>query len=371
MADAGLRLLARQRSPIPLDAELSCGPGEVLAITGPSGSGKTTLLRAIAGLMHPLEASIECAGETWLDTRSGKNVPARNRRVGFVFQNYALFPHMSALQNVAEAIDGRPDRERAGRAAELLERVHLKGLEKRRPAQLSGGQQQRVAMARALAREPKVLLLDEPFSAVDRATRERLYHELAELRRELRMPVILVTHDLDEAAMLSDRMCILHRGRTLQTAPSDLLRSRPANAEVARLLGLCNVFNCAVIAHRPSHTLIDWQGRVLEARLQPEFAAGSKVCFAVPPSHILLHRRDRPSRGEQENPIEGIVSDCVALGENCSLALRVVGIAETLYFSIPTHAARRNGVRAAEPATVSLLAEGLHLMPIAPGDSQG
>ena len=366
MAEPSLSVRVRQGSPIAFDAELDCDAGEVLALTGPSGGGKTTLLRIIAGLARPADGTIACDGEIWLDTRAGREVPARERRVGFVLQSYGLFPHMTALENVAAGLGDRPAAERRSRAVALLERVHLKGLERRRPAELSGGQQQRVAVARALARDPKVLLLDEPFSAVDRATRERLYQELAQLRRELRMPVVLVTHDLDEAAMLSDRMCILHRGRTLQTARSDLLRTQPRNAEVARLVGLRNVFEGVVREHNPSHTLIDWAGRVLEARSQPQFAAGSRIFFAVPSSHIVLHRRDRPSRGEHENPVEGTVTDCIPLGENSTVTLQVRAAPAALQFSVPTHVARRNRVQPGEPAAVSLLADGLHLMPWEP-----
>jgi molybdate transport system ATP-binding protein len=362
MAESGLALRVRQHAPITLDAELICASGEVLALVGPSGSGKTSLLRVVAGLLTPHEGLVSCGGETWLDTAGRIDLPARTRSVGFVFQNYALFPHLSARENVVAAIGHLPARERDAHADALLDRVHLKGLETRRPAQLSGGQQQRVAVARALARNPKVLLLDEPFSAVDRATRERLYYELAELRRELMMPVVLVTHDLDEASMLADRMCILHRGTTLQSAPPYELRARPKNTEVAHLVGLHNVYRGSVLAHRASHTLLEWEGKVLEARLQPEFVAGASVAWAVPPSHIVLHRRDRPSRGEQENAIEGIVGECVALGENSSVRLRLAGGAD-IRFSVPTHVARRNRVIKGERATISMLAEGIHLMP--------
>jgi molybdate transport system ATP-binding protein len=155
-----------------------------------------------------------------------------------VFQSYALFPHMTALGNVVAALGHLPADERLERARDLLTLVHLKGFEQRRPAALSGGQQQRVAVARALAREPAVLLLDEPFSAVDRPTRRKLHRELAELRQSVRIPIVLVTHDVDEAAALADRLCVIDHGETLQTGrPAELLAA-PANRRVAVALDL-------------------------------------------------------------------------------------------------------------------------------------
>jgi molybdate transport system ATP-binding protein len=234
----GLHVYLKQVGPIRLDVEFFCGEGELLALVGPSGAGKTTTLRAIAGLYHPREGSVTCDGSTWLETSRGLDLPPHRRRVGLVFQSYALFPHMTALGNVTAAMGHRPAGERAARGRELLALVHLDGLEQRRPADLSGGQQQRVAMARALAREPAVLLLDEPFSAVDRRTRRKLHTELAELRRAVRIPIVLVTHDIDEAAGLADRMCVIDCGETLQTGrPADLL-SAPASARVASALDL-------------------------------------------------------------------------------------------------------------------------------------
>jgi molybdate transport system ATP-binding protein len=360
----GLYLRARQRTPIPLDAELSCAPGEVLALVGPSGSGKTTLLRCVAGLRNPERGRVECVGETWLDTERGIRHPPQARRVGIVFQNYALFPHMSALDNVRSALGHQPSAARAQRAAELLALVHLEGLERRRPAELSGGQQQRVAVARALARDPKVLLLDEPFSAVDRSTREKLYRELADLRRVLRMPVVLVTHDLDEAGMLADRMCILHHGTTLQTAEPRVLVARPRSPLVARLVGLRNVFEGTVREHRGQHTLLEWQGHVLEARRQGRFSPGERVAWSIPAASIILHRRERPSRGEHENPVRGTISEVLYLGDNAGITL-AVGRADgaQVSFSVPAHVARRNGLQPGVQSGVSLLAEGSHLMP--------
>jgi molybdate transport system ATP-binding protein len=234
----GLHVRLGQDGPIPLAVELSCGEGEMLGLVGPSGSGKTTILRTIAGLYRPQRGEVSCNGMRWLDTAAGTDVPPHRRRVGLVFQSYALFPHMTALGNVVTALGHRPAAERNTRARALLAQVHLEGLEDRRPAELSGGQQQRVAVARALAREPAVLLFDEPFSAVDRPTRRKLHTELAELRKSVRAPIVLVTHDIDEVVALADRMCVLDRGETLQAGlPADLLAA-PANPRVAIALDL-------------------------------------------------------------------------------------------------------------------------------------
>ncbi len=366
MSQAGLNARLIQSAPIPLHVNLDCAGGEVLALVGPSGSGKSTLLRVIAGLIEVEQGSVSCNGTVWFDASKGVYVPPRERRVGIVFQHYALFPHLSAVENVMEACLELSPLEREQRAHDWLARVRLSGLESRRPAQLSGGQQQRVAVARALAREPHVLLLDEPFSAVDRATRERLYQELAELRRDLTMPIILVTHDLDEAAMLADRLCVLSQGRTLQTDDPDELITRPKSVQVARLVGLQNVFRAEVIAHDADSdaTIIQWRGRELQARRQSQFEPGSAVCWSIPPSHLILHRRNRPSRGERENPVSGKVSDIVRLGDNVTVSVHVDNPSRPpLFISIPWHVAQRNDVTVGVDITVSLLAEGIHLMP--------
>jgi molybdate transport system ATP-binding protein len=369
----GLTVRIEQEQPIPLDIDLAARPGEILAIVGPSGSGKSTTLRAIAGLDKPQSGHIVCNGATWLDTATGIDLAARQRRVGLVFQSYALFPHLTTLENVLEALQDRPAESRRDEALALLARIRLEGLEDRLPRQLSGGQQQRVAVARALARRPDVLLLDEPFSAVDRVTRQRLQHELAELRHDLPMPVLLVTHDLDEAARLADRICVIHRGRSLQTASPEAVMTRPVSPLVARLVNLRNVFSGSVARHRADAgvTSLEWQGRTIEAALSDEFKPGEPVTWCIPADSIIVHRRDRPSQGERENPLSGIVREAVRLGETTALVV-VVGDddREPFHLAIPTHVARRNGIEVGAEIGFSIRTEAVHLMPPDPDGAE-
>ena len=365
----GLRVRLRQERPVVLDVAFECGAGELLALVGPSGSGKTTVLRCIAGLASPPDGEVTCNGETWLDAHDGAVASPQQRRVGLVFQHYALFPHLDALANVACAMTHRPRRERAGRARALLARVNMEGLEARRPADLSGGQRQRVALARALARDPQVLLLDEPFSAVDQLTRRRLRLELAQLRRKIRIPMVLVTHDLEEAQLLGDRLSVLHHGRTLQTGRMQDVIRHPASALVARLIDHRNVFGGVVSRHdEPAgKTWLDWAGTEIECRLAARFAPGDRVNWLVPESHVVMHRRERPSRGEHENPVRGIARDVVILGGDARVTLDIEGAGAPLTFEVSAHVAARNRVEAGTEVSVSLLADGIHLMPASSG----
>ena len=363
-AGTGLSLTLAATAPIPFDLSLRVAPGEMLALVGPSGAGKSTALRCIAGLHRAAKGRIACAGATWFDAAAGVDLAPHRRPVGLVFQDYALFPHMTAAANVVAAMGHVPRAMRAGRVRDLFAMVHLSGLEERRPAELSGGQQQRVAVARALARDPAILLLDEPFSAVDRATRRRLQTELAALRRSLAIPILLVTHDLEEALALADRMVVMHRGRGLQTGTPAELLTRPASAEVARLLDLHNLFQGVVERHTPAATMLRWGAWLLEAAPAPGFPAGALVDWLVAGAGVVLHRRGRPSAGERENPIPARVLDLLPMGEEARITLEVGDAAGgTLGFSMPLHAALRNGLAAGEDCTVSLLRDAIHLMP--------
>jgi molybdate transport system ATP-binding protein len=239
-----LRVAFHAAGPIPLEVGFDVAPGELLALVGPSGSGKTTILRSIAGLWTPTTARVSVGDETWLDTAQGLNLPPHRRHLGVVFQNYALFPHLTAAGNIAAAMPS-PDRAEVDR---LLTLLGLHGLGTRRPAALSGGQQQRVAVARALARRPRALVLDEPFSAVDRATRESLHAQIQSLRAHLKMPVILVTHDMTEAQLLADRMAVIDAGRLIRQGTTAEVMADPAALRAMGLRDLASLLSAVVEA---------------------------------------------------------------------------------------------------------------------------
>ena len=240
----GLSIQIEQRMPVALSGGFSCQPGELAALVGPSGAGKTSMLRVIAGLMRPTTSKIQINDEIWCDTDKGLHISARDRQVGLVFQSYALMPHMTALENVSLALLHLPKQERKAQSAHYLKKMGLtEALYARKPAALSGGQQQRVALARALARRPSVLLLDEPFSALDQLTRKGIYAVLAELRQELNIPMVLVTHDLSDVRQLADKIVVIDHGHVLQEGSAAEIYRNPRNARVADLLGVQSQFD--------------------------------------------------------------------------------------------------------------------------------
>jgi len=225
------------------DVNLAIPSGELVALLGPSGSGKTTLLRIIAGLETPDSGRILFNGE---DTTLSH---VRERRVGFVFQHYALFKHMTVFENVAFGLSVRPKANRPtkgeirDRVTELLRLVQLEGMAGRYPAQLSGGQRQRIALARALAVEPQVLLLDEPFGALDAQVRAELRRWLRKLHDEIHVTSVFVTHDQEEALEVADRIVVMNRGRIEQAGTPDQVYEHPANPFVLNFLGNVNLFH--------------------------------------------------------------------------------------------------------------------------------
>lgn len=308
MADRRLAVGLHQAAPIPLDVDFSCEAGDVLAIFGPSGSGKTTILRSIAGLHRPVQGVVRSGAETWTDTGAGIFEPPHRRAVGYVFQEYALFPHLTALGNVMTALGHVPRSERRRRAEHLLGLVHLSDHLDRRPRALSGGERQRVAVARALAREPSVLLLDEPFAAVDRAVRRHLQNEIDELRRALAIPLILVTHDFDDVVRLATHLLIVERGRAVAGGALGRLMSRPDLTWLREAVGLGSIFEARVVDGHPARGLAElaFDGGTL---LASEVAApvGSTVRVRIPASDVILATR-APEGLSLHNTLPGTVT---------------------------------------------------------------
>ena len=226
--------------------DLRIGSG-ITVLFGASGSGKTTILRCLAGLERPEKGSIHFGAENWLDAETDSFLTPNKRGIGFVPQDYALFPHLTVARNIGYGLNDLPTTERAARVAETLRWLGLDGLEHRLPRELSGGQQQRVALARAVVRRPKLLLLDEPLAALDTPTRLRLRGELRHLLRQLGLPTILVTHDRVEALALGDLIVIMADGRNHQSGPVTEVFNRPDNLAVAHIAGTETILPARVL----------------------------------------------------------------------------------------------------------------------------
>ena len=272
-----------------------------VALVGPSGAGKTSVLRVIAGLAEPRGGSVSLDGEAWVDAERRVSLPPERRRVGLVFQDYALFPHLSVRANVAFGAGGRP-------VGGLLERFRIAHLASSRPNELSGGERQRVALARALARDPAVLLLDEPLAALDTHTKTEVRHELAELLRELALPTLLVTHDYEDAAALADEVGVLVEGRLRQLGPPAELVARPRDAFVASFTG-ANLLRGR--AHRgidAGLTAVRLEGG--DALYSTDEAEG-EVGVVVYPWEVSVSRTHAPDADSALNVVRGQVGSLV------------------------------------------------------------
>ena len=296
--------IALPRRSFRLELALTVGR-ETFALVGPSGAGKTTVLRAVAGLARPERGRIALDGRVLFDAAAGIHCPPEDRGVGFVFQEYALFPHMTVEQNVAYG--GR------ARSAEVLERFGIAHLAKARPSRLSGGERQRVGLARALAREPDVLLLDEPLSALDAHTRAGVRAELRSILERLDLPVLLVTHDFHDAVVLADRVGVLVEGRLLQLGTPTQLIASPADAFVAGFTG-ANLLAGRAGAGRDGLTEVTLDdGTVLYSVDEAE----GRVDVAVYPWEVSIARH--PPDDSTLNHVRGPITSLVHIGNRARI----------------------------------------------------
>lgn len=353
------RFLKRFRggAAVSADLVLADGGGPVTVLFGPSGSGKTTVLRCLAGLEEPEEGTITYRGETWNDAARGLALPARRRGVGLLFQEYALFPHLTARENVAFGLRRLPAAERARRTGEALALLRLDGLGDRRPSELSGGQRQRVALARALAPTPRLLLLDEPLSALDAPTREELRGELRALLLRVGVPALVVTHDRIEALALGDRMAVLVDGTVRQVAPVEEVFARPADADVARCVGVDTVLAGRVTSAADGLAHVETHGLRLAA---VDLGLAGDVWVLLRAEDVVLER-GAAARSSARNHLPGRVASVTPEGPLVRVS---VDCGRARVAALVTRAARSElGLEEGIDVVAVVKAPALHLVP--------
>ena len=304
-----------------LDAAFAA-PGGLITLFGPSGSGKSLTLQTIAGTIEPDAGRIALDDRPIFDSASGLNLSPQKRRVGYVPQHYALFPHLNVADNISFGLARMPRQTRRQRVAELLASFHLAALAERRPRQLSGGQQQRVALARALAVQPRLLLLDEPFAALDAALRGALREELAQVQQRWNISMLIVTHDLSDVFALGQQVIVYDDGRVIQQGTRDEVFFRPTSRRVAEFVQTGNILP-AVVERVDGETLwLRWRGRLLATDARP-LAAGTPVYVCIRPTQILIVRPDRFAARERQNVLSGAIVHTDVQAETYTLHLRL------------------------------------------------
>ena len=298
--------------------DLTIHKGEFLTLLGPSGCGKTTLLRLLAGFEIPT------AGQILIEGQDVSNIPPYRRDVNQVFQSYAIFPHLTVEENIAFGLKMRhvPREERGQRVEEALALVSLAGLGKRRPQELSGGQRQRVALARALVCRPKVLLLDEPLSALDAKLRHAMQLELKQLQRRLGITFVFVTHDQEEALIMSDRIAVIHRGRIDQLGTATEIYHAPASAFTADFIGEANLLDATVVSNNGvTARLRLGDGAEVNVRARALRPETTRALLSVRPEKIYITR----TRPEKDNTFNGEIEEEIFRGAMDELRIRVAG----------------------------------------------
>jgi molybdate transport system ATP-binding protein len=311
-----------------LDVHVKAGEG-VTVLFGPSGAGKTSILRTIAGIMNPDRGKISLGDKIFFDTASRIHLSMQQRNVGFVFQNYALFPHLTAEQNILYGIRAGASASARKRARELLSLLRIEKTAGRFPKELSGGEQQRVALARALATDPSIMLLDEPLSAVDVATRSRLLVEISAIQKSSRIPFLYVTHNYSEAVRLGSTMIVIDEGRIVQEGPPIDIFAAPKTEPVARLVGTENVFMGKILRHSPEDGLstLETESFLIEVPYNA-LPIGSSVTVGIRSEDIIVSR-EHLTQTSARNVLRGVIRhifsdiDKTELVVFCGISLKV------------------------------------------------
>jgi putative spermidine/putrescine transport system ATP-binding protein len=301
-----------------VDIDLLVRKGECVTLLGPSGSGKTTLLNIVAGLL-PLDA-----GDVWIENRLSTHLPPFERDIGMVFQNYALFPHMSVYDNIAFPLRMRRmgKAEIRTRVLKALTAVSLADKTDRTPSELSGGQQQRIALARSLVYEPSIILMDEPLAALDKKLREHLQLEIRRVQRQLGITMLYVTHDQQEALLLSDRICLMNEARIVQVGTPDELYFRPKTMFAANFIGESNIFSANVLDTSAGSVMLRGPGTcLLRATTNVPVSKGQVVTAMIRPERLRLRTTDH--KATEENRIRARIEERVFLGEATKYHARV------------------------------------------------
>ena len=306
------------------DVSLQINQGEFFSLLGPSGCGKTTTLRMIAGFEQPTTGEIHLLG------KEVSQQPPHRRNVNMVFQNYALFPHMTVFDNVAFGLQIKHVRteEIRRRVTEVLEKIRLPGMDKRKPSQLSGGQQQRVALARALVNQPAVLLLDEPLGALDQKLRKEMQLELKRLQREFGITFIYVTHDQEEALTMSDRISVMHDGRVLQVDQPRAIYEHPTSRFAADFIGITNFLEGRLAVFDGKVAIVEVEGLApiqVETSIAPQI--GQVVTLAIRPERMRLSDK---STKDNENQVEGRVREIVFVGNDTHYFISLANAANVM-----------------------------------------
>jgi molybdate transport system ATP-binding protein len=359
--------IAKDLGNFSLNLSMSLQKG-LTVLFGPSGSGKTLTLHTIAGLVEPDSGTIRLNGVVYFDKKAGVNLPIPRRRIGYVFQEPSLFPHMSVFDNIVYGISGLSSEERNRRVKHMIDKMRLSGLEKNFPHQISGGQKQRVALARALVASPLILLLDEPFASLDHPVREKLRLDLLRIREEDRVPVVFVTHDVEEAFVLSDEIVVLNEGQVEQIGSKEDIFYRPQTQKVGKFFGVKNIFRGKITEIHPEEgemtVWVDEKAFQSSIPYREDAVVGKWVRFCIRPEEIMVLKEDRPvKKNLKANIFTGRIVRIVEKGAEHTLFFKQGRDDYDFEISLPNLAYRSLRIQEGQLVKVAFKWESIWLIP--------